>query len=482
MIIPRFLPLALTILLPVLSAQAAQVKSVTSNNVTWEFDRAVESGKFVTGDPWIIGPVEVIAITNDLNTKGYEIKPGQNGSMLNPGTDSKQGYDGTLKSYDDSLNVALPGGKPLSKDNPISMKAGDTLISMVSWLWNSAEDTEPDAPRFNAGTDTPRPVTRMAGTLTVLEAAPEADAFRPAYNDLTNTVKYRFSQVDQSKLKNLKPVSSTPNADKLANAFARPWIDHVHEYLGAFVHPSEHMPNYGREMAVLASEAALMANLDYSALPGSPSKEPLLIGFIQYGIDCAGIAANGGGWPANGGHHAGRKLPILFAGTLLGDEEMVKLGGSQTVRYQENEQTFYVDQAVIDMTNSGEWKPDDRATVLPYDASMLGMPEWGIRHFKLPENDNAHFSATYRSVNAASYPGMALAARIMGLKEAWNHNAYFDYADRYMEWFLKTGPKPGTNQPGDFATEMWTTYRGEEDKMELKPEWEWKDTSESKGE
>ncbi|HEY9249156.1 MAG TPA: hypothetical protein VIO38_08495, partial [Rariglobus sp.] len=108
--------------------------SVTSNGVTWTFADDHKTGVFVNGDPWVIGPVVVTSITNSLNDPGFTPKPGQNGSMVNPGVDSRQGYESALRNYTAELNAGLPGGQPVSASNPLRLAPGSTLVSAVSWL------------------------------------------------------------------------------------------------------------------------------------------------------------------------------------------------------------------------------------------------------------------------------------------------------------------------------------------------------------
>lgn len=434
--------------------QAAPVKSLTQHGITWTFDKEVESGKFCNGDPWIIGPVKVVGISTDLHAPGFTPKPGEDGSMVNPGTDAKQGYDSRLTSYEASLNAALPGGKPVSPENPLALPVNSSLVSMVSWLYRSAEDGEPGMPKFNGNTKAPRPVTRTGAVLTVLPAAPPVGSFRPPYAGTDKTIKFRVADLDRSKLKSLAPVAEAPKPAALAEKFQRPWIDHVNEFLGAMIHPSENMPNYGRDMCTLINDAILVLNLDFAQLPDAPEKDDLLIPLVQFGIDLTGIADNGGGWPANGGHHQGRKLPILFAGLLLNDAHMKNAGKWET-RFQDDEQTFIVSQAEVEISNSAKWAPDPRGgTPQPYKEEDIGLAEWGIRHAKQPENDNKLWTTSYRSINNANIVSVVIAARLLGLEEAWNHPPLFAYADRIITENLDEG----TNSPSPFVMAMWKQY------------------------
>jgi hypothetical protein len=399
--------------------------------------------------------LKIVSIITDLHAPGFTPEPGQDGTMVNPGTTDKQGYDSHLKSYDARLNAGLIGGKPIATDNPLEIKSDSSVVSMVSWLYRSPKDTEPGTPRFNGGSQTPRPVTHSGAVLTVLSKAPADGSFRPAYAGTDKTIKFNASQLDLTKLKNLKPVAGAPDLATLEKSVQRPWIDHVHEFLGAMVHPTDNMPQYGRELALALGDVSLMLQLDFTQLPGNPTKNKLLIGYVQIGIDSAGIADNGGGWPANGGHGQGRKLPILIAGEVLNDPHMKDVGQWKT-RFQEDEQTFYVSQADVTMTNSPQWKPDYRNIAKqPYETADIGEPEWGIHHTEAPENDDADWDAVYRDVNGPVIVTQAATLRIMGLEKEWNHPAYLDYAPR---WMTKRGGKTNGGAMSPFAIGMWTAY------------------------
>lgn len=427
-------------LLSSVGLHAASVRSITQHDITWTFDKEVPSGQFCNGDYWVVGPVNVVGITTSLHAPGFEPKPGQDGSMLNPGTGPKQGYESQLGaynsrvcSYDPSLNAALPGGSPVSPQNPLSLPEQSSLVSMVSWLYRSPEDAEPGMPKINGITKSPRSATRSGAVLTVLPSAPPEGSFRPPYAGTNKTVRFNLANLDRSKLKNIPPVPNASSPREIAKKFERTWFDHVNEWLGAEVHPTENMPNYGREIARHINDALLLLNVDYSQLPDAPGKDELLIPLVQLGIDFTGIADNGGYWPANGGHHAGRKLAILFAGVLLNDEHMKNVAKWET-RFQDDEQTFFVSQAEVDITHSGEWKPDKRGgEPQPYTKEDIGLAEWGVAHAKNPRADNKLWTTPYRSINNANIIAAALIARIMGLEDAWNHPPFFAYADRVVK-------------------------------------------------
>jgi len=436
--------------------------SISQYGITWIFEEEPQHGQFVNGDHWVLGPVKIIGITNDLHAEGFTPSEHQDGSMVNPGTDNRQGYDGTLDSYDPSLNVNFNNNGKISINNPLTLNTNESLVSTVSWLYNSETDREPGCPNFNAGTNTPRPVLRSAAILTCLSETPPEGSFRPPYcgNDKTTQSTRTTNNLQTQLLSNLSPanIADIPNISEMERTFQRVWLDHVNESFGSYLHPSENMPDYGREMAKGIGDLALLLQLDFSNLPGSPSKDVLLHQFIQLGIDFAGIADNGGSWPPNGGFQMGRKFPILFAGMLLGDQHMMEVGNWTTL-FQEDAQTFYVTQTEIDITNSSAWNPDTRITnPLPYSELELGLPEWGIRHATQPTRDALNWDAPYRHINGVANSGFVLATHIMGLTEAWNHPALFDYMDR---WWELTDGAADAQQTTLFTKNMWQAYRAD---------------------
>jgi len=450
--------LATLLALCILPSAVLAARSVTHHGITWTFDKDCPAGQFVTGDYWVVGPVTIVKISTDLHDAAFRPGPDDDGSMVNPGTNELQGYDGSLKSYRSELNAARPGGKGLSADNPLVLKPHSSLVSMVSWLYTSPAHKEPGTPGFNGTTQAPRPVTRSGAILTVLAAAVPAGSFRPPYCGTDKTVRFNVKDLDRSQLLNLAPPPGTPDPREQARGMSRPWIDHVHEYAGAMVHPSENMPNYGRDMARIVAHLSLLVHLDLAKVPGAPDKSELVVPLVQYGIDSAGIADAGGGWPANGGHGLGRKWPILFAGAMLKDRHMLAVGTWKT-RFHDDEQTFYVTRESVQITHSPKWKPDSRAQdKAPYEAADIGLPDWGIRHAYQPEADNRGWRTPYRDINGSAIPAFALAAGLMGRRKDWNHEPYFDYAVRHMAESRKIGQTKGTNAPSPFIQAMWDLY------------------------
>lgn len=418
--------------LPFAALQIQAATEITQYGITWTFDQDYKTGQFCNGDYWVVGPVKITSIANSWHKNPG---PGLDGSMINPPATEKQGYDKRLTSYVDSLNVVENGSS-------LQLKPGESLVSSVSWLAG-----EPGCPKINGGTKEPRPVLRDAAVLTCLESVPPEGSFRPPYCGKDKAIRFNKKDLKYDLLPSLSSVSGTPDISKVERSVERPWIDHPYQYLGAMVHPTENMPQYGKDFSIALGDAALVLLLDFSA----EKKEKLLIGFVQIGIDFAAIADNGGGWPSNGGHHMGRKWPILFAGIMLNDAHMKDVGQWKT-EFQEDLDTFYISQAEVDITHSSKWSPDSRAARKTYEVENIGLPEWGIRHTKDPIADNMDWGATYRPINNPAYTGWVLAALIMKQREAWSHDPLFDYVDRATA----VDPKSFSSS---FVANMWKAYR-----------------------
>jgi hypothetical protein len=445
-------------------------KQVSRFGITWAFDRDYTVGQFANGDYWVLGPVTIIGIDPpSTQTNGRTI----NGSMVNPSPKlgTRQGYDSAMygsygRHYDPELNVSRPNNRDLSSRNAFILKPRSSLVSTISI---------PKAGHI--------PQLKAAAILTVLpEPAPEG-SFRPPYCGSKKVIKFNKDQLDYSLLANLKPVPGTPNITTIERHFERPWIDHVPGWKGRHLHPAENMPDYGRDIASRIGVGAITLNLNLS----NHIKEVLLIRYVQLGIDFYGIVQDGGknNWINNGGHAGGRKWPILFAGLLLNNPDMINIGRTdipnynpshpEYVHFGEDDQTFYVsDEDIYEppyekhVSSSGfvfygHGKADKRRDYLEYTQEHREMPEWGIVHTTYPNQDGLDWDAPYRQAGTANaWGGFVLAAHIMGVKELWNHDALFDYTDRYMEVQKESkGVGHWARQWSRFIENMWDAYRAD---------------------
>lgn len=392
---------------------------VERHGITWHFDREYGVGAFANGDPWVLGPVRIVRIEPECREVDGRVR---HGSMVDPDPSSMlQGYDSHLfgdenrERYRDALNVAFGIGPAA----PLELLPGTSLISVES---RSDHKVTPNL--------------KTAAVLTCLPSTPAPDAFRPPYVGLAveggKSPRHRAADLDFTVFRRVKPTVDAAPIDVIASKFERLWLDHFPEWPVRYSHPLDSMPDYGRDIAALVGSGALALHFDVD----SDRKRDLLIRLVQIGIDRHAALRGGCRWQGMGGHGHGRKLPILIAGMALHDETMLAIGrdfvselrkpGDGDEFFGEDGQTFYVRETSPGVYNWGYGG---------YTRDHEGLPEWGFGHATSAEGDNAIWDANpyRRCCTANGWVGQALAARMLGLQEAWNHPAFFDYMDRYMQ-------------------------------------------------
>lgn len=428
--------------------QTGTASSVTQWGITWTFAQPRTVGQFCNGDWWVLGPVSITQITPQTAVVGGR---SVHGSMLNPSQPQMtgdHGYDSTLfgpfagTKYHPELNVAIG----ISASTPLVLTGGQSLISTISWTSAS--------PPANGSVSQ----IQTAAVLTVLTTQPAADAFRPPYSGSDKTVRHRESQLDYTALGNLQPVAGMANATDLAPQFQRVWLDHMSSWASRYMHPIENMPDYGRDFTALYGSGCLVLMTNLS----NAQKRDLLVRMVQIGIDHYGNVLNGASWESVGGQCSGRKFPILLAGAVLNYAPMLNIGNdypsgyfgpgnpNNRAQFGEDASTFFVQQTSPGVYNWGYGG---------YDATWQDIAEWGNGHSHAPQNDNSGWDADpyRRCCTANCWIGQTLAARIMGLRTLWNHPAYFDYMDRYMQ----TEPAGWTRAWEAWHGTMWDTYRNQ---------------------
>jgi len=442
--------------------------TLSQYGITWTFDKKVRAGRFVTGDWYVVGPVTVVGITpkplfgkevvdspdwklvndNAVKEDRYKDKWARNGSVLNQRVDTGfGGFDSRLSHdhYDPSQFAKLP----------IAMKPGDALISTAS---------------------TPEPIDHRgygqpvgtAAVLTCLEKPVPADAFRPSYCDRGQTI-YLARNLHRKLLYTLPRAKTAPaGLVQWGRVFQRPWLDTVN---WGYASPKQNMPRYGQWITRAVSSTSMLLHLDYSA----EEKEPLLVHFVQYGIDLWGIERAGfKGWQGHGGFGQGRKWTIIFAGLMLGDEDMQSPNRKYpTCMFGEDTQTVagksWTGANVVFISHPA-WRKVSPELVHPseaFGADPKGGGGWS-------QNEGYR-----RCCTSKEWPGEALAAHLMRAEKLWNHDPFFDYVDRWMtednvKWAIELrkaieskGGKPvpwyekspAPSEP--MFVELWKKYRND---------------------
>ncbi len=384
----------------------------------------------------------------------------RNGFMINPPAEMKVAYDSGVRNwFDPSLLQKLPA----------MLKPGDSLVSTISMpaglrlhaqLRNTIKRGEEDC----------SPI-RTAAVLTCVAAPEPPDAFRPAFCDRSGKI-YLARDLKRELLPAAAPTGNLPNLFRIIRFTQRPWVGTC--FFG-FESPVENMPQYALEYGRVSGLSALLLCTDLKP----EQKEPLLVNFVQIGIDLGGmIRAGHPGWTGFGGHGSGRKLPIVFAGILLGDDELANINKSfPKASFGEDEQTAYgqswTGATVVFAGHSGI----DVATGRGRD--KVRGHSWGPYEHMPPSEwkDGQNTSEAYRRCcTSVGWVGEALALRLMHAEKFWNHAPFFDYVDRWMYQndaeFVKTMKSATGKDYGQdwdrqgqcsdpFANEMWFKHRGE---------------------
>ncbi|GAG27371.1 unnamed protein product, partial [marine sediment metagenome] len=183
------------------AAQLPLQDAVSQYGITWTFTESVPVGRFVTGDYYVVGPVTIKSISPAAQN-------GQNGSMLNPPTDSKSAYDSRIRGYDAALAATAP----------IRMKPGDSLVSAISHA--SGGRHKHVYPHFE---ESGGPL-KTAAVLTCLDGPVPADTFRPSYCGPTDRLR-RAGDLHRELLPTVPRVEHTPELSLYERIFQRPWLD-----------------------------------------------------------------------------------------------------------------------------------------------------------------------------------------------------------------------------------------------------------------
>jgi hypothetical protein len=422
--------------------QMVMTDTVAQYGITWKFGEKVPVGRFVNGDYYVVGPVTVVSIDPKPT-------PGRNGSVLNlPPLQDRSGFDDRVE-----------GGRfhpEMRSDPPIHMEPGDALISSIS-VKEIGVLPAPMRPADKAIS----PVYSVS-ILTCLAQAVPADAFRPSYCDRKQDKIHLTRDLRRDLLPSLPRVKDTPELKEWEDRYQRPWLDVC--FFG-FDAPIAYMPHYARELGRAAGISTLLLMLGFP----KEQKEKLLVEVVQRGIDLWGIVEAGyPGWQAHGGHGSGRKWPIVFAGIMLGDRDMESpYRKYPDVKFGEDMQTIY-----------GKGWTGDTALYgghMGPDGEKVGGPGWGAyEHLQPREWKNMMNESYRRCCTSIAWVGEALAIRLMHAQKTWDHDAFFDYVDRWMTEDDTEATKIIKEQTGadfsadyarqgqawdPFVNEMWAKYR-----------------------
>ncbi|MBC2605580.1 putative Ig domain-containing protein [Pelagicoccus albus] len=392
--------------------------SLSSRGVTWYFDKAYPTGRFINGDHYVVAPQ---GLTLTKITPGWDgVK---NGAEINPkgaGRSNNHGFDTRVETttYDASLNIA--------DDLPIHVA---TNSSVVSALGSAAETS------LGLFLDD-------VAVLTILPTRPADMSFRPPYAGDDKRIIGTKDDLDMSFLQNLPhPTNMRYPSYKVGNVL----LDVISNWTNNYLKTQAGQHKYGRQIAYGFADAVLWLNLDYY----DAQKLPVLENVVQRGIDAYGSAKSGVQFIADGGINVGRKLVVVVAAKALNDPEMLEWAdGEKHHHFQEDTQHLYITQDIINSNSK-------------FNQSHLGMAEWAFNHWEKPDLTTPEWSAPYRNVNGSPNIGTYLAVEFMGLRELWNHEPFFEYLENRYWPREEANRANGLNYIYKFYGELWDTYIAE---------------------
>jgi hypothetical protein len=375
--------------------------------ITWTFAEPVPYGQYANGDYWVIGPLTIASVTPDFDGAHH-------GLETNPSDVVAQGFDARVADFDAARVPALP----------YEAQPGESLVKAISL--EPLDDADC------------RPCLRSAGVLTVVAEPPPdlgATVFRPPYFGEEKPL-YSTDALRRDLLPAYAPTPSAPALADVRARFQRPHLDHKQGWTGAFLHPTENMAEYGSSVSVENAEGALRLLLDDPL----EDKEPLVVAYVQTGIDLYHMLANGQTWPANGGHGEGRKLPIACAAALLGDAAMADAVPTAGVdAFGENGAAYVSDVTGAVLWGQGQQTEEAYWTNVVYDTGSRTISD----PYRRIDGGHRPGGGYQFCCTSMPYKANATAAYLMPEVSAmWGDAVFFDYVERWVGSGAVAQPDP----------------------------------------
>jgi hypothetical protein len=419
--------------------------SGAANDITFRFAEAYGCGAYATGEFFVVakdGAAKITAISP--NAGG-----GRHGVDVNPSPDGPQRWDDRLDDY--APPTSLPYAAP----------PGSSVVKYVSD--NPAGDCDGGADEKSCG--------RFAAVVTVVATAPTAPAatFRPPFVGKSKPT-FSTSQLQTQLLSRLVTTSCQPPS----RATALAWSSHLrldytsHSVTCDLMSPEDALPE-GRPWStdIWAHDTDVYGWLNLANVCASPpctpeqdlaTKLPVLVGYVQHGIDVWGVDKLGASLFRGGGGNGGGKLfAYAFAAAMLADPGLrADLAGIDAQHFFESA-SYYAGKAGVALwgqpTGSEQEYWDDfsdkstRTIRDPYGLIDGGFEPGGW----------------YQDNTAKPTQYSALLMRLMpALHSVWpvNGDVILAYADRWVEHGALTVPDACAEVGGKYGTDYGPDGKG----------------------
>jgi hypothetical protein len=290
---------------------------ITSGGITVTISGSPTTGAYRVNDHYVVGSCTVTGWTPEPTGSGATRR---HGGMVNTDRLDVQGYDGRMD--DQSFEQAYDAGVDVSLSLPLALSPGQCLT--ISASGNLAQ-TDLDAVGGNA---------QMLAEGLILHCVAEAPAspsisFRPPY---AGTIRHTFTTAD---IVGTLPTFAAPFDPIGTGVFdfqmdADDWLIRPQNHMRmAAERPSNRMPWRTQQEFYPAVRSKYVTALAALAISDHARKIEARDRLIQDGIDIWGclkatmVDGRNGLFTAGAGYGNGFYFPLLFAGYMLDDEEML---------------------------------------------------------------------------------------------------------------------------------------------------------------
>ena len=400
--------------------QDIKLKSIRQWGIEYIFNDYSSAGLYANDDYWVKGPVTISQITPSFNGTNH-------GWEVNPVNEGPQGFDKRADNFSATLVPSLP----------YTARPGQSIVKSLSRVIDQA-----------VCTPTNRPCLQTAAVLTVVADVPVyygSKLFRPPYAGATKAA-YPTTVLRTELLPSFVPTFTVGTISATKKNFERVQLDHKSGETGRVIHPAENMGDYGADLAVSGNSTAMRLMLNESI----EDKMPLLIPFVQAGIDEYHIYLTGQDWRNMGGHSPGRRLILAFAATLLDNAAIREMANRETFFNEDG--MIYMGKNEVPLYGGSGYDPvtgEPKINVPGYWGGVSSNGASGDRGLSDPYqlvDGGPCPSCYYQSVLSQPYKGAALAGILMpALQDAWNPQQYKElkgYADRWVTLGAWAQPDP----------------------------------------
>jgi hypothetical protein len=405
------------------------------NDIVYRFDKAYACGQFANGDYFVVpdgtGRANITSISPAMTSGRHGIEVNPVPTSFNTGI---QRFDSRYQLYQ-APTVSFPYGA----------QGNQSIVKYVS-----------SAGAASAG------FGQFAAVLTVLSAAPAnpASTFRPPYVG-TQKPLHTTTELQPQFLSRLPRTPNTPTQATMLS-----WTRHIRlEYspnsLTWFepVDAAAEGRTWGGDM--WKNDTTIVNWLQMADVCGtSPctaaqdlaAKMPVLIGYVQYGIDIWAADKIGVGfWRGGGGNGAGKLFTYAFAATMLNNAQMkTDLANSDKDHFTESA-SYYRGVGGVAL-----WGQNS-----PWDTDQQWWSEWLVAH-------NGSMTDPYHYIDGGGFPGesyqetlaqqtkyAAFLMRLMpAFRNTWTFNTdiILEYADRWVNIGAWAKPDPCAPKAGTYGT------------------------------